>query len=221
MESIAVDDNNATGLVWMAVGAAIIFSSLFAPFLYVYYTPPGGSAVVDGKVFTSFKETITGGQFASVASFTHISLALYALVALGVLRLATFLVRPDSEAAPAILKLLHAIYHVAIAFGWLILLSLAVIENQVVMPADGEKGILATFRRNPFAHAASIPGIPTPYLHASLGLSFFGLLLGLVVAAVGIWKYVAGAAILLLIGLPILDAISHGAFESVTGFLGF
>jgi hypothetical protein len=215
------DEDEGAPIVLMAVGAAVIFIALFLPLLVVRYAPPGGSAVLYGHTVNAFADTITGWQFATTAQYSHILPALLALLVLGVLRLARRIWFEDVSPAP--MQYVHALAHVVVSIGWLLLLAFAVLVGTESMPTDGEKGILPAFQANPFSPASpqSLNPPVTPYLSAGLEIGWFLLLIGIAIGAFVIWKKVAAIAVALIVVLIILRFADHSLFVWFTNWLGF
>jgi hypothetical protein len=113
-----------------AAGRLLIFIGLFLPLFTVHYSPPGGSAIVDGQRIGAFTESISGWQFATTALWTNLLyvLGIFFLPIAGVI-----LAAMDLEGAKFAVKPVVALFRIVVGVGWLLLLGLGLIEDSLVM----------------------------------------------------------------------------------------
>lgn len=217
------EDEGAVGFGVATVGGIIIFIGLFLPLFTVRYSPPGGSAIVDGNRINAFTESISGWQFATTALWSDV------LYILGVLILPVaglILAAAGLEGVQFVVKPVTALFHIAVGFGWLLLLGFGLIEDSLVMPSAGEKEILPSFHQDPFSsgyantlHSLGLNNPPTAHFSGSLGVGWLLVLIGVLIGVIGLWKWVAGVAGFLVLVLVILRFADHSIFNSVSGFL--
>jgi hypothetical protein len=205
-----VDNDNSSGIVFMTLGTLLMFIGFFFTLFTARYSPPGGSAALYGHRIKAFTDPIGGWQFAFDAQWTHL-LAAIGILATTVITL-IFNAPTDGE-VQNFTKPLHAFWTILIAFGWLGILGIGILESYLTMPANGKKGILPSFEANPLApgyHA--LPGPVTPHFVASFGIGWWLLIAGLLVGALGVWKLIIplGAASILL--LTITHFFAHPVF---------
>jgi len=171
----------------------------------------------------AFTDTITGWQFATTARWTDILFVLGILI-LPVVTL--ILSAVGLEAVQFITKPAMALFQVAVAVGWLLLLGLGLLENSLVMPTGGEKEILTSFHQDPFStgyqetiQRLGLNNPPTPHFSASFGVGWFLLLVGILVGLFGLWRWVIGTVVIVVVFLLILRFADHSLFNSISGFL--
>lgn len=217
------EDGGVVGFGVATAGGLLIFIGLFLPLFTVHYSPPGGFAIVDGHRISAFTESISGWQFATTALWTNLLyvLGIFFLPIAGVI-----LAAMDLEGAQFAVKPVVALFHIVVGVGWLLLLGLGLIEDSLVMPAAGEKEILPSFHQDPFSsgYASTLRSLglnnpPTPHFSGSLGIGWFLVLIGVLVGVIGLWRWVAGVAVLLVFILVILRFADHSLFNSVSGYL--
>jgi hypothetical protein len=219
----AMDDEGSGAVIIVTIGAALVLIGLFLPIFTVHYNPPGGSAIVYGHRMDAFTETITGWQFATTARWTDILFVLGILV----LPVVTLVLSAVGLGAVQFLtKPAMALFQIVVAVGWLLLLGVALIENYLVMPTGGKKEILASFHQDPFSTGyqqtlqhLGLNNPPTPHFSASFGAGWFLLLAGILIGLVGLWRWVIGMAVLVVVLLVILRFADHSLFNSISGAL--
>jgi hypothetical protein len=216
-------DDDIAGVIAATFGAVLLFIGLFLPLFTVHFNPPGGSAVVYGQRMNAFSETITGWQFATTAQWTDILFVLGLLI-LPVMTL--ILAAAGLEGIEFVTKPAMALFQIVVAVGWLLLLGLGLVENSLVMPAGGEKEILPSFHQDPFSTGYSqtlqrlgLNNPPTPHFYATFGAGWFLLLAGILIGAVGLWRWVIGTAVVVVIFLLILRFADHSLFNTISGAL--
>ena len=79
-------DDEAAGIALTSAGVVIVIAGVILPLMTITYSPPGGSASLYGHQIRAFHDTITGLQFATTASYTHVLLAVLALIGLSIFR---------------------------------------------------------------------------------------------------------------------------------------
>jgi hypothetical protein len=144
----------------MAVGWVFIVVAMFFPLMTVRYAPPGGSAELYGHKVSAFVDTITVWQFSTTARWSHVLLLMAGMFGLGVLRIISN--SNESEGSTILLRVVHALVHVIVVFGWLVLLGIGVAEDYLTLPTDGEKGILPAFRVISACRACAGRGLRAP-----------------------------------------------------------
>jgi hypothetical protein len=201
------------------IGAAIVFVSLFLPLFTVHYSPPGGAGVVYGQTVKAFTDSISVWQFANAAQWTHL-LFVFGILLLPVV--AAVCKNAGFEAGSVLSYGFHAFIHIIVALGWVLFLGFAILEGSLVMPTDGEKGILPAFQANPFSHGYEQSlgnNPPTTHLTASLSIGWFVLLVGI---GIGIWGVRAIAlvvTILMIILLIVTFYADNGLFHDILMWL--
>ena len=110
-------------------------------------------------------------------------------------------------------KPLQALWTVILAFGWLGILGIGILEGYLTMPANGEQGILPSFEANPLAPGyQAVPGPPTPHFSPSFGLGFWLLFAGLIVGGLGVWKFILPIGVASVLLLTITHFFAHPVF---------
>lgn len=218
-----VDEDEIGPTIIVTVGAVLVLIGLLLPLFTVHFNPPGGSAIVDGHRIHSFTETITGWQFATTARWTDI---LYVLGLLILPVLTLILTLTGAGAVQFLTKPAMALFQIVVAIGWLLLLGLGLLENYLVMPAGGKKAVLASFHTDPFSTGyqkvldrLGLNHPPTPHFSGSFGAGWFLLLIGIIVGMVGLWRWVIGTAVVVVVFLVILRFADHSLFNSISGTL--
>jgi hypothetical protein len=212
---LVMDDDESGSAPLTIIGAIVVLIALFLPLFTVRYSPPGGSAVVYGRTVNAFVDPISGWQFASAAQWTHL------LFVLGILLLpiiALICKAVGFDAGSIVSYGFHALVHIVVAFGWLIFLGFALLEGSLVMPINGEQGILPAFQANPFSrgYQQSIPNNPpTSHLTATLGIGWFVLLAGIAIGIWGVWRIAIIVTILMIVLLIVTFYASNSLFHSI------
>lgn len=210
-----MDEDEGGSPVLTIIGAVIVFIALFLTLFTVRYSPPGGSAVLYGRTVKSFVDPISGWQFANAAQWTHL-LWIAGILALPVIALICTAV--GFGFGTVVSYGFHALVHIVVAFGWVLFLGFALLEGSLVMPTDGERGILPAFQANPFSHGyqQSIPNNPpTPHLTASIGIGWFVLLIGIAIGFWGVWKLALLLTVVMVVLLVVTFYADNSLFHSI------
>lgn len=217
------EDEGFVGFGIAAFGGLLILVGLFLPLFTLDYSPPGGSAIVDGNRIHAFTESISGWQFATTARFTDV------LYVLGIFLLpiaGMIMAGAGIDGVQFVVKPVVALFHIVVGVGWLLLLGLGMIEDYLVMPAGGEKEILPSFHQDPFSSGYAnvlrrlgLDNPPTAHFSGSLGIGWYLVLLGVIIGVVGLWRWVAGVAVFLVLVLIIMRFADHSLFNTVSGYL--
>lgn len=208
-------DDEVGSPIWTTIGAVVVIVGLFFPLFTVHYSPPGGSAVVYGHRIRAFTDSISGWQFASAAQWTHL---LFIVSTFATPVIALVFQSAGSEPGKAVAYGWHALCHIVIAFMWLLVLGIGLLENNIVMPYKGEKGILPEFAMNPFSsgYEQSLPNAPpTAHLSASFGLGWYVLLAGIACGIFGVWRLAIGVTILMILLLVITFYADNSLFHHI------
>jgi hypothetical protein len=205
-----VEDNEAGGIVLTTLGAILMFIGFFFTLFTVRYAPPGGSGIVGGHRISAFTDAIGGWQFAFDAQWTHL------LAAIGIFVTPIIVLVFNKATDGSIRYLAHplqALWTAILAFGWLGILGIGILEGYLTMPANGEQGILPSFEANPLAPGyQGVPGPVTPHFTPSFGIGFWLVLAGLVIGALGVWQFVIPIGIASILLLTITHFVDHPLF---------
>jgi hypothetical protein len=212
-------DDDVRSVILPAVGAVLVLIALFLPLFTVHYSPPGGSAVLYGHQVEAFTDSISGWSFANAARWTHL---LWVVGILALPLVVLILQAAEAEAGTFIAKLVHSLFHVVVAFGWLIVLGFGIIAGTVVMPYSGEKGILPEFQQSPFTpgYQQSLPNSAgTPHMSASLGIGWFLLVAGIGLGIIGLWWQVILVTVIAILTLILTHFFAAGVFHWIITWL--
>jgi hypothetical protein len=211
-------DDSVGALVLTTLGAIAVFIAMFLPLFVVHYSPPGGSAVLYGQRVKAFTDTISGWSFANAAQWTHL-LWVAGILAMPVL--IGIFTALEIDAGKITTKFMHSLFHVVIAFGWLLVLGIGLLEDTLTMPRNGEQGILPEFQKSPFTpgYQQSLPGGVTPHLSASFGPGWFVLLAGIILGILGLWRLIIVVTIGTILTFVLTHFFAHGVFNWLVSWL--
>jgi hypothetical protein len=219
------DSGKAIATMWL--GTAIFLIGLLLPLFHARFQPPGGFQTLSGHRFSAFNFQATGFQFARAAPSSRIWILIFLLLVVLGVRTLLYLVKGQWTAESSgtgaanhlhrsvtVAKGIQAIIASIVALGWLVVLSLLILLSHTpivrpAIPADGAKGILATFQ-HPLTPG---PTFETPYLVLSLGVGMLFLIVGIAICLFSVGK-VAGAACIVYIVTAVVLVIAQHVFHN-------